>query len=309
MEVLYFITSGAHRSLPFEELEALHQVYGCPYDLLSVHFNVAIARGKYDCSKKIMRRAAYIKEMGEVCAICDEVSCNWFADCKPGRVRAKKLGGLEVREVRLSLDGNETVKVIYVEGFAIVGRNAITRAMGRSPKGPFFSPGSMDPLLARALVNLSRAREGKTFLDPFCGTGVIAHEASRVGALALCSDLDPSMAYGSRINTQHLGLSCEHLIADAVELPFKSSSIVAIATDPPYGRSVLSLGHEPEELMLEFLKEARRVLKPGAWIAFASSTGLDASSVVRRAGLRVNKCHVMRVHKSLARFLCTAYRD
>jgi tRNA (guanine10-N2)-dimethyltransferase len=35
----------------------------------------------------------------------------------------------------------------------------------------FFQPGSMDPLLARALVNIAGAAPGRTILDPMCGTG------------------------------------------------------------------------------------------------------------------------------------------
>lgn len=33
---------------------------------------------------------------------------------------------------------------------------------------PFFQPGSMDPLLARAVANVAGARSGATILDPMC---------------------------------------------------------------------------------------------------------------------------------------------
>jgi tRNA (guanine10-N2)-dimethyltransferase len=36
---------------------------------------------------------------------------------------------------------------------------------------PFFSPVSLHPRFARALVNLTQVREGDILLDPFCGTG------------------------------------------------------------------------------------------------------------------------------------------
>ncbi|MCK4365573.1 MAG: DNA modification methylase, partial [Thermoplasmatales archaeon] len=42
---------------------------------------------------------------------------------------------------------------------------------------PFFSPISLHPKLARALVNLSSIKKDETLLDPFCGTGGILLEA------------------------------------------------------------------------------------------------------------------------------------
>jgi len=254
-----------------------------------------------------MNRAAYIKEMGLVCAICDETSCDWFVDCEFHKLKKKKLGGLEEPELMINGRGEGTARLIVTEGFGVLGKGSVERKRGKSLKGPFFSPGSMDPLLARAMVNLSRAREGERFLDPFCGTGVIAHEASRVGAVSLCADLDPSMAYGSKINSDYLGLFCEHVLQDSAEIPLRSSSIAAIATDPPYGRSVVSLGHEVADLLISFLKEAARVLKPGSWLSFAMSVSLNPEDVMKEVPLRLNKCHVMRVHKSLARYICTAY--
>ena len=307
MEVLYFVTSGAHRTIPLEELEALHEVYDCPLEVLSIHYNLVLAKGKYGCSKKIMNRAAYIKEMGLVCAICDEASCDWFVDCEFHKVKKKKLGGLEGPELMISGRGEGTARLVVTEGFGVLGKGSVERKRGRSLKGPFFSPGSMDPLLARAMVNLSRAKEGERFLDPFCGTGVIAHEASRVGAVSLCADLDPSMVYGSRINSEHLGLSCEHVLQDSAEFPLRSSSIGAIATDPPYGRSVVSLGHDVSDLFSSFLREAARVLKPRSWLSFAMSISLDPEEVMNGVPLKLKKCHVMRVHRSLARYICTAY--
>jgi len=128
-----------------------------------------------------------------------------------------------------------------------------------------------------------------------------------LGAVSYCADLDPSMVYGSKINSEYLRLDVEHLIEDSAHLPFRSSSISAIATDPPYGRSVLSLAHSPEELLTDFLREASRVLKRGSWITFATSTSSNPYELLKNTSLRLNKCHVMRVHRSLARYVCTAY--
>ena len=65
---------------------------------------------------------------------------------------------------------------------------------------PFFQPGSMDPLLARAVANLAGARPDATVLDPMCGTGGVLVEAGLVGADVLGIDAQAKMAAGAREN-------------------------------------------------------------------------------------------------------------
>jgi tRNA (guanine10-N2)-dimethyltransferase len=307
LEVLYFLISGAHKTLPVEEVEALHEAEGCPYKLLSVHSGLVLAEGDPNCSKRIAERSAFVKEVGVVYRIGDE---RGYVELKEGKFSKLSVRRVEGSAVKVPPPEGSGVpgRAVVTEGFYVIGVKLSERKLKRTKKGPFFSPGSMDPLLARAMVNLSRVKKGAKLLDPFCGTGVFAVEASNVGATALCSDLDPSMCYGARINVEHLNAFAETLRADAAEMPFRSASIDAIATDPPYGRSVLSLGHGVEELLESFLVEAKRVLKSNSWITFATSSEVDAEDVVKRAGLRLNKCHVMRVHKSLARLICTALK-
>ncbi len=65
---------------------------------------------------------------------------------------------------------------------------------------PFFQPGSMDPLLARAVANVAGARAGNTILDPMCGTGGVLVEAGLVGADVIGTDAQRKMVDGSREN-------------------------------------------------------------------------------------------------------------
>ncbi|PSP26037.1 TIGR01177 family methyltransferase [Halobacteriales archaeon QH_10_67_22] len=65
---------------------------------------------------------------------------------------------------------------------------------------PFFQPGSMDPLLARALVNIAGARPGHRVLDPMCGTGGTLVEAGLVGARVVGADAQAKMVDGAREN-------------------------------------------------------------------------------------------------------------
>jgi tRNA (guanine10-N2)-dimethyltransferase len=74
---------------------------------------------------------------------------------------------------------------------------------------PFFSPISLHPRYARALINLTGARRGDKVLDPFCGTGGIVLEAALLGMKAIGSDIDPEMVDGCRRNLEHFGVEAE----------------------------------------------------------------------------------------------------
>ena len=72
---------------------------------------------------------------------------------------------------------------------------------GRSPTDrPYFKPISLEPRQARLLISLSRVpgREIKAVVDPFCGTGGIAIEATLQDISALASDLDSRMVEGTK---------------------------------------------------------------------------------------------------------------
>ena len=63
----------------------------------------------------------------------------------------------------------------------------------RAHHRPFFSPISLHPKLARALVNLSQIKMKDVLLDPFCGTGGILIEAGMIGARVIGNDVEKKM--------------------------------------------------------------------------------------------------------------------
>lgn len=75
-------------------------------------------------------------------------------------------------------------------------------AARQAPLRPFMKPVSLDPRLARVLVNLLRDRleAGAAIADPLCGTGGLLIEAALVGVPAVGVDLDPEMVAGARRN-------------------------------------------------------------------------------------------------------------
>jgi tRNA (guanine10-N2)-dimethyltransferase len=172
----------------------------------------------------------------------------------------------------------------------------------RKPSGrPFFQPGSMDPLLARALANIAGARPGRTILDPMCGTGGTLIEAGLVGARVVGTDAQPKMIGGTRANLQEtLGEDGDFdlLRADARRLPFVDSAVDGAVADVPYGRQSKIEADSLDDLVGDALAEVERVA-PRA-VVVADRSWADAA---RDAGWSVESQFVRRVHRSLDRHI------
>jgi tRNA (guanine10-N2)-dimethyltransferase len=164
---------------------------------------------------------------------------------------------------------------------------------------PFFHPSSMHPRLARAMVNLSGARLGSRFLDPFCGSGGILMEASVIGCNAVGLDIDLQMVRGSKTNLETLVSSSFDVIAgDARYLPLEE--VDAIATDPPYGRSSSTKGKETRVLVGELLDQITSLLGTHGKLCLSAPSDVRIDEFARK-GLRVLEEHLVRVHRSLVR--------
>ncbi|UPW01471.1 methyltransferase domain-containing protein [Halorussus gelatinilyticus] len=184
---------------------------------------------------------------------------------------------------------------------------------------PFFQPGGMDPLLARALVNLAGARPGATVLDPMCGTGGVLIEAGLVGAEVLGADAQRKMARGAAENLAHY-LGGERadsgtidgraagdwatLLGDATHLPFPDGSVDAVVFDAPYGRQSKIANLELDDLVAGALAEARRVADRA--VVVGDRSWADAA---RDAGWAVEDEFERRVHRSLVRHVVVLSDD
>ncbi|WP_436936392.1 methyltransferase domain-containing protein [Halovenus marina] len=168
---------------------------------------------------------------------------------------------------------------------------------------PFFQPGSMDPMLARALVNIAGARPSATVLDPMCGTGGILVEAGLVGADIVGIDVQREMVEGTRANLDDaLDGDYEVLQGTAGALPLAGDSVDAVVFDLPYGRQSKIAG-DLHQLVADTLGEVRRVaprcviVGDRPWTRTASEMGWTAEAAFTR-----------RVHKSLTRYILVLRR-
>ena len=169
---------------------------------------------------------------------------------------------------------------------------------------PFFHPSAIFPKLSRALVNMSRCREGEVFLDPFAGTGSIPLEAHLVGARTVAMDLQGRMAQGSLSNMRHFGQEWMGVLrADACATPLRK--VEAVATDIPYGRASSARGRTPEELLRRLLPELRSAMAPGSYAVVMHPDDLPAKA---GDGFSVAEEHQLYVHKLLTRTITVMER-
>ena len=164
---------------------------------------------------------------------------------------------------------------------------------------PFFQPGSMAPLDARALVNLAGAAPGATLLDPMCGTGGTLIEAGLVGARVVGVDAQRKMVRGARENCRGLlGADANaHLLrGDATALPLADESVDGVVFDAPYGRQSKIARHTLCDLVSGALGEAARVASRA--VVVADRSWIEAA---RDAGWSVEATFERRVHGSLTR--------
>ena len=170
-------------------------------------------------------------------------------------------------------------------------------------KRPFFYPGSMNPKLARCMVNLSRIKEGQLLLDPFCGTGGILIEAGLIGCKVVGSDIYWKMQNGTAINLDYYGIEdyrTFHLDVRELKMYEKVSSVV---TDPPYGISTSTGDVDGEDIFKEFFHAIYDNMKDNAYLCMASPHYVDLQPMVNEVGFEIVEQYGIKMHRSLTRII------
>lgn len=160
-----------------------------------------------------------------------------------------------------------------------------------------FHPTSIQPKLARALVNLSRIKKGQTLLDPFCGTGGILIEAGLLGCKLKGNDIDEKMIELTRKNLGQFKLKARLTQKDALKMKDK---VDAIVTDLPYGKGSYH-NIKLEKLYRNFLEKAYELLKPGKYLIAVFPKKIRTTKKLRT--LKEIKYYV---HSSLTRHIIIA---
>jgi len=173
--------------------------------------------------------------------------------------------------------------------------------LDRTPRRkPYFHPSSLQPKLARCMVNFARIRRGKTVLDPFCGTGTVLIEAGLMGIESLGCDIQRKMVEGARMNLDHYGVSNAHVFLSNALFP-SIRHVDCIVTDPPYGRVATTSKISFPNLMKTFISKAGDLLASGGYLSTATPKGVELSCLAEEHGFRVVEKHLIYIHRSLTR--------
>lgn len=332
MKAYAFEFSGEHETLPKEEALALLELYSSGFREVRCLEQCLIVEAEGLDSQALGRRLAMTHRIIEVLAICDadleslsEAAERIELPERRYRVRARRIRDAAFRadeaerEVGRSLfrrgfkadlkNPEVELRAIITDGEIVLGRE-IARTDRSSFEArrphlkPFFHPGVLMPRMARALVNLSRVREGERLLDPFAGTGGILVEACLIGIKGVGVEVQPRLAKGAMCNLK--GLDCSILSGDAKRLPFKNACLDSAVLDTPYGRSAKIEAESKDLLLAESLAELHRVLKPGRGMVIVADRPID--SVVMNAGFEITQRHTDRVHRSLTRYIFVCHK-
>jgi len=156
-------------------------------------------------------------------------------------------------------DPEEIIKVYILEDEYIITRQVLDVQRGifkqrRNQNRPFSSPVSLDPVLARVLINLSEAPAGGKVLDPFCGTGGILIEAGLCGIEVHGADIQEKMVEGTRKNLENYGIISHNIKQSDISKICEnfSQDFNAVITDLPYGKSSVEKG----DVLEQFISEA-----------------------------------------------------
>jgi tRNA (guanine10-N2)-dimethyltransferase len=202
----------------------------------------------------------------------------------------------ELRALFAAGDGPDADGVCAVGWLA----TAADRAFGeRAPTDrPFFQPGSMDPILARAVCNLAGVGPGTRLLDPFCGTGGLLIEGALLGAEVVGVDAQAKMARGTARNLAATATDATTAVCrgDATRLPLADDAVDAVAFDAPYGRQSKIAATDLDDLVADALAEAGRVGRRCVLVA-----DRDYADAAAAAGWTVDARFERRVHRSLVR--------
>ncbi|MCF7871467.1 methyltransferase domain-containing protein [Candidatus Woesearchaeota archaeon] len=163
----------------------------------------------------------------------------------------------------------------------------------KNDKRPAPHPTSMNPELARALINISEAKNN--MLDPFCGSGGILIEAGKILKNIKGGDIDSEMILKAKINLEHYGIQKYELKTQkATEWKEKTESII---TDIPYGKSS-KLKQKIQELVSDFLKNAKTTTKD---IILVHPENKKITKTIQKSKWRPQKIIKIKIHKTLTR--------
>ncbi|MEM4336840.1 MAG: DNA methyltransferase [Candidatus Woesearchaeota archaeon] len=163
---------------------------------------------------------------------------------------------------------------------------------------PYLHPTSLNPKLARAMVNFTGANEEDVICDPFCGSGGILIEAGLMGIKTIGIDISEKMLKMAAHNLKHYKIKNFKLIKkDATKIKINANYVV---TDLPYGKGS-KITERLEDLYFKFLKNLKNSNIKKSIIGFPNF--VNYKKLVKKSGLKIENQFEQYIHKNLSKII------
>ncbi|MFQ5975606.1 MAG: TIGR01177 family methyltransferase [Candidatus Hydrothermarchaeales archaeon] len=332
---LFFYLSGEHETLPKGEVLATLDSLGANYSIIEVLDQTLVTSTDLEESKILKKRLAFTHTIFDYLGSCDPNFNEIIPHIKGLDINIKGSYAVRVKRAmghgkRLNIPKLERAigDKIWEKGHNVVDLNTpknlffglltssrfifgirlavIDKSQFDSRKPhlrPYFHPSSMEPKLARAIINLSRVKSREKLMDPFCGTGGLLIEGGLVGANVFGADISDEMIKGCEENLRHFGIEKFELLKMNVSdlKGYYCDYFDAVVTDPPYGKSSTTMGQKLTELYEDALKTLNVILKSERYACIVSPKTMDLERLAKDQGFKIHEKYLVRIHKSLTR--------
>jgi tRNA (guanine10-N2)-dimethyltransferase len=249
----FFVLPGQYEDLARDEIISISKSYD-PTTRFEQKQRLVILKNKVPW-KKIARRATFVRNCGEIIDTFYDISKidppipkpQSFV-CRTINLSSKKLSPSllerQAGEVLKKRWGSKVslanphvlVYLIITDSEQYIGC-ADSKIEPKMPIKIIKHPHELDLKISRCIVNLSQLKEGKTLVDPFCGTGTILLQAQSMEIKSIGIDFDEIMCKITRKNLAVNGFSSKVINSTYHEVQNIKNKIDAIVTDLPYGIS------------------------------------------------------------------------
>jgi tRNA (guanine10-N2)-dimethyltransferase len=325
-----FELSKEHPTLPKDEVLSCLKAEGIKYSIIDSNDDVLVVESEANCNliKRMSERLSFTFKISKLLFSCSN-SLDEIKNCALNNpIDADGSIAITYKNRSKIVDSQKIVNIladIYTKGKTVnltspdfdihglitdskiyIGLKIarIDRSQFEKRKvqnRPFFSPISLHPKLARALVNLSEIKKNETLLDPFCGTGGIILEAGLIGVKTIGSDIEEKMIEGCKKTLDFYKVKNYKLYhSDIGKIGTYIDKVDSIVTDLPYGKSTTTKGEKKELLYNRAFESMSKLLKNGGR-AVVGLSNEDFISLGENYFSLIGK-HDFRVHSSLIRY-------
>jgi tRNA G10 N-methylase Trm11 len=271
----------------------------------SLHATVTPLQDKFfrlrlDSSDSMFSHLALTRYVYEVIDSGSFEDINWKSACA-GEYYLKVHGVADVitvqdkvfTQVDAKVDSTTTNTLHYFPAQHLVTRLVYERkehfGSRKAHNLPGHHPTTMDPKVARAMINLTGT---DSFHDPCCGSGGIVIEGVLAGKHATGADIMQPMVNRAQANAEFLGVKAQFVVADVLA---DTALYDALVTDLPYGRNA-TLSADKEQFYTDFFMHAQELTQ-----VLIVGTNVDVATYVKDTRWNIQRTFDIYVHKSLTR--------